>query len=77
MKPYLLIFAYVDKLLINPMFGPSGSFDRTYDHSENSERHGTSYPARSRVKPPGPNADRRRLCVNSPNGFVWSMNCDN
>src|SRR3989454_460235 len=31
---------------------------------------------RSRVRPPGPRADTRRLCVISESGFVWSMNCD-
>ena len=36
----------------------------------------TSKPARSRVKPPGPNAEIRRLCVTSDNGLFWSMNCE-
>ena len=34
-------------------------------------------PALSRDNPPGPRAERRRLLVNSANGFVLSMNCDN
>ena len=33
-------------------------------------------PARSRVKPPGPNAEIRRLCVTSDNGLFWSINCE-
>ena len=37
----------------------------------------TSNPALSLVRPPGPNAEILLLCVNSDNGFVWSMNCDN
>ncbi len=36
----------------------------------------TSKPARSRVRPPGPRAERRRLCVTSDSGLVWSMNCE-
>jgi len=39
-------------------------------------RHETSKPARSRDRPPGPRADRRRLCVISASGLVWSMNCE-
>ena len=35
-----------------------------------------SKPARSRVRPPGPSAETRRLCVISDSGLVWSMNCD-
>src|SRR5690606_40732620 len=30
----------------------------------------------SRERPPGPMADRRRLCASSESGLVWSMNCD-
>ena len=30
--------------------------------------------ARSRERPPGPRAERRRLWVSSARGFVWSMN---
>ena len=37
----------------------------------------TANPARSLIKPPGPNADILLLCVNSASGFVWSINCDN
>ena len=37
----------------------------------------TAKPARSLIKPPGPNAEIRLLCVNSANGLIWSMNCDN
>ncbi len=33
-------------------------------------------PARSRDRPPGPSADRRRLWVRPASGLVWSMNCD-
>ena len=33
-------------------------------------------PARSRERPPGPSADRRRLCVRPAIGLVWSMNCE-
>src|SRR5207244_3732618 len=33
-------------------------------------------PAGSRVGPGGPSAERRRLCVSSASGFVWSMNCE-
>ena len=33
-------------------------------------------PARSRDRPPGPSADRRRLCVRPASGLFWSMNCD-
>jgi len=33
--------------------------------------------ALSRDNPPGPIAERRRLCVNSANGFGWSINWDN
>ncbi len=39
----------------------------------------TSNPALSLVRPPGPSADRRRLCVISDKGLVWSinwLNCD-
>src|ERR1700710_2871455 len=31
-------------------------------------------PARSRERPPGPSAERRRLCVRPAIGLVWSMN---
>ena len=34
----------------------------------------TSKPARSRDRPPGPRAERRRLWVSSASGLVWSMN---
>src|SRR5690554_275009 len=34
----------------------------------------TSKPARSRVRPPGPSADTRRLWVISDSGLFWSMN---
>src|SRR5580698_2429893 len=33
-------------------------------------------PARSRDRPPGPSADRRRLWVRPASGLVWSMNCE-
>ena len=33
-------------------------------------------PARSRERPPGPSADRRRLWVRPDSGLFWSMNCD-
>src|SRR3954464_10202194 len=33
-------------------------------------------PARSRDRPPGPRADRRRLWVRPASGLVWSMNCE-
>ena len=36
----------------------------------------TSKPARSRDRPPGPSADRRRRWVRPDSGFTWSMNCD-
>ena len=36
----------------------------------------TSKPARSRVRPPGPSAETRRLCVTSDSGLFWSMNWD-
>ena len=36
----------------------------------------TSKPARSRERPPGPRADRRRLWVRPDSGLTWSMNCD-
>ena len=34
-------------------------------------------PARSRFKPPGPNAEIKRLCSNSDSGLYASINCDN
>jgi hypothetical protein len=36
----------------------------------------TSKPARLRLRPPGPSADRRRSCVSCDSGFVWSTTCD-
>src|ERR1035438_6911403 len=33
-------------------------------------------PARSRDRPPGPSADRRRLWVRPASGLFWSMNCE-
>ena len=33
-------------------------------------------PARSRDRPPGPSADRRRLLVRPDSGLFWSMNWD-
>ena len=39
-------------------------------------RRGLRSPARSRERPPGPSAERRRLCVSSASGLVWSMNCE-
>src|SRR2546428_694212 len=32
----------------------------------------TSKPARLRLRPPGPSAERRRSCVSWESGFVWS-----
>ena len=49
------------------MFGPSG-VSIAHDRSELGVRPRTSKPARSRVKPPGPNAEIRRLCVISDGG---------
>ena len=46
------------------MFGPSGvSIGHTYDHSENSVRHELPFVHVHVLKPPGPKAERRRLCV--------------
>ena len=36
----------------------------------------TSKPARSRLRPPGPRAERRRLWVISARALIWSMNWD-
>ncbi len=36
----------------------------------------TSKPALSRLRPPGPRAERRRLCVISARALIWSMNWD-
>ena len=43
------------------MLGPQEFQSDTYDHSECSARHELHKPARSRVKPPGPKADKRRF----------------
>ena len=45
-------------------------------HNVLDERHVTSKPALSRVKPPGPNAETLLLWVISDNGLVWSINWD-
>src|SRR5690606_11625715 len=76
-KPYALVRAKVDNELIKPMFGPSGvSIGQTRPWWVGCTSR-TSKPARSRVKPPGPKAEIRRLWVTSDNGLFWSINCDN
>src|SRR3989441_920994 len=61
------------------MFGPSGvSIGQMRPYCVGCTSR-TSNPARSRDNPPGPREERRRLCVISLSGLVWSMNwlsCD-
>ena len=76
MKPNSLIRAKVDIELIRPMFGPSGRFDRA-DAAVVRRMNVAHFEARALAeRPPGPRAERRRLCVSSASGLVWSMNCE-
>ena len=59
-KPNSLVFSITANELIKPMFGPSGFQSDTHDHNGFGVRHGLQS-LRSRVKPPGPNAETRRL----------------
>ena len=61
MKPNSFTFANEDNELINRCLVPLVFQSDTYDHSESSERHVLQSLRRSRVKPPGPNADNLRL----------------
>jgi hypothetical protein len=61
---------------MRPMFGPFRRLDRA-DAAVVRGVDVAHLEARAlAVRPPGPRADRRRLCVTSLSGFVWSMNCE-
>src|SRR6476469_8513763 len=61
---------------MRPIFGPSGVSIGQIRPSWVGCTSRTSKPARSRVRPPGPSAETRRLWVTSDSGLFWSMNCD-
>src|ERR1019366_10629163 len=74
MNPYSLMGAKHDSDEIRPRFGPSGvSMGQMRPECVGCTSR-TSNPARSRDRPPGPRAERRRLWVISESGLVWSMN---
>ena len=61
---------------IRPMFGPSGDSIGHIRPKWEACTSRTSIDARSRDRPPGPRADRRRLLVTPASGLFWSMNWD-
>ena len=76
MKPKGLMRPKVASEPIRPMFGPSGdSIGHMRPKCEGCTSR-TSIDARSRDRPPGPSADRRRLFVTPASGLFWSMNCE-
>ncbi len=76
-KPKSFAFAYTESELINQCLDLQEFQLDKHDHSEFGVRHVLRSLHVHVLKPPGPSADTRRLCVISDTGLFWSITGDN